>query len=47
MREQIRSLEAKNKHQKELYRQGSQEFREVCYMLFGYRVDRIGANNFR
>lgn len=46
LRDQLKSLESKYKHQKELYKQASQEFREVCYMLFGYRVDRIGANNY-
>lgn len=40
-------METKNRNLKEYYRKGSQDFREVCYMLFGYRVDRIGALNFR
>lgn len=47
LREQIISMETKNRNLKEYYRKGSQDFREVCYMLFGYRVDRIGALNFR
>lgn len=47
LRTQLSSLEAKNQHLKEIYKAASQEFREVCYMLFGYRVDRIGNMNYR
>jgi mitotic spindle assembly checkpoint protein MAD1 len=47
MRSQLQTLEAKNQHLKEIYKAASQEFREVCYMLFGYRVDRIGNTNYR
>jgi len=43
----IHSLEAKNMHLKEIYKSMSQEFREVCYMLFGYRVDRVGKASYR
>uniref|UniRef100_A0A6B2EB90 Putative mitotic checkpoint protein mad1 n=1 Tax=Phlebotomus kandelakii TaxID=1109342 RepID=A0A6B2EB90_9DIPT len=47
MRSQVASLESKNQHLKEVYKAASQEFREVCYMLFGYRVDRTGNTNYR
>lgn len=47
LRSQIESLEAKQQHYKEIYRAASLEFREVIYLLFGYRVDRIYNNNYR
>jgi mitotic spindle assembly checkpoint protein MAD1 len=47
LRVQVQTLEAKNQHLKEIYKAASQEFREVCYMLFGYKVDRIGNTNYR
>lgn len=40
-------MENKQQHYKEIYRAASLEFREVIYLLFGYRVDRIGNNNYR
>lgn len=45
--EKNKSLEAKNKQLKEIYKAMSQEFREVVYMLFGFRVDRIGNGLYR
>lgn len=47
LKAQIQSLEAKNQHIKDIYKSASNEFREVCYMLFGYRVDRVGNTNYR
>ncbi|XP_055605609.1 mitotic spindle assembly checkpoint protein MAD1 [Uranotaenia lowii] len=47
LKAQIQSLEAKNQHIKEVYKSASNEFREVCYLLFGYRVDRVGNTNYR
>lgn len=47
LRTQIQSLESKNQHLKDIYRSASQEFRDVCYMLFGYRVDRVTTTNYR
>ncbi|XP_058462677.1 mitotic spindle assembly checkpoint protein MAD1 [Malaya genurostris] len=47
LKAQVQSLEAKNQHIKEIYKAASNEFREVCYMLFGYRVDRVGNTNYR
>ncbi|XP_063704514.1 mitotic spindle assembly checkpoint protein MAD1 [Culicoides brevitarsis] len=45
--EKNKSLEAKNKHLKEIYKSMSQELREVVYMLFGFRVDRVGNGLYR
>lgn len=42
LKAQLKSLEAKNQHLKEVYKTASVEFREVVYMLFGYRLDRVG-----
>lgn len=47
LRKELESLEAKNQHLKEVFKKASQEFREVVYMLFGYRVDRVGSSNYR
>ncbi|XP_055538131.1 mitotic spindle assembly checkpoint protein MAD1 [Wyeomyia smithii] len=47
LKAQVQSLEAKNQHIKEIYKAASNEFREVCYMLFGWRVDRVGNTNYR
>lgn len=47
LKAQVQSLEAKNQHIKEIYKSASNEFRDVCYMLFGYRVDRVGNTNYR
>lgn len=47
MRSKIQALESKQQHYKEIYRAASMEFREVIYLLFGYRVDRISNSNYR
>lgn len=47
LQEKNKSLEAKNRHLKEIYKSMSQEFREVVYMLFGFRVDRVGNGLYR
>lgn len=47
LRKALQSLEQKNAHLKEVFKKASQEFREVVYMLFGYRVDRVGSSNYR
>lgn len=47
LRKQLDTLESKNQHMKEVFKKASQEFREVVYMLFGYRVDRVGNSNYR
>lgn len=47
LRTKLESAETKMQHMKELYKNASLEFREVCYMLFGYRIDRVGNTNYR
>lgn len=47
LRERVKSLENKLTHSKELYKMASNEFRTVCYLMFGYRIDRLGTNNYR
>lgn len=46
LRSKIQSLESKQQHYKDLYRAASSEFRDVVYMLFGYRVDRVNNINY-
>jgi len=41
LRLELDSANQKMKKIKDCYKQTSAEFREVCYMLFGYRVDRL------
>uniref|UniRef100_A0A182JGE9 Uncharacterized protein n=1 Tax=Anopheles atroparvus TaxID=41427 RepID=A0A182JGE9_ANOAO len=43
LRTQLQTMETKYQSSKEV----AQEFREVCYMLFGYRVDRVNGKNYR
>lgn len=47
LKTKIQSLESKQQHYKDIYRAASLEFREVIYLLFGYKVDRVGNNNYR
>lgn len=47
LRSQIQTLESRNQHLKDVYKQASLEFRDVCYMLFGYRIDRVSNRNYR
>lgn len=47
LKSRIQSLESKQQHYKDIYRAASLEFREVIYLLFGYKVDRVGNNNYR
>lgn len=44
LRSELESMNSKMKKMKECYKSASLEFREVVYMLFGYRIDRVGAN---
>jgi hypothetical protein len=32
---------------KEEFTSSAQEYRDVCYMLLGYKVDRTGHKNYR
>ncbi|XP_053966171.1 mitotic spindle assembly checkpoint protein MAD1 [Anastrepha ludens] len=44
LRAELESTNSKMKKMKECYKSASMEFREVCYLLFGYRIDRLGLN---
>lgn len=44
---QLSSAELKNKRLMEAFKKTSQEFREVCYQLTGYRIDISSANQYK
>lgn len=44
LKAEIESLNGKLKKLKDCYKSANMEFRDVVYMLFGYRIDRIGSN---
>lgn len=43
LRDQIKSSETKMQRLKEYFKTSSHEFRNVCYMLFGYKIDRLSS----
>jgi mitotic spindle assembly checkpoint protein MAD1 len=43
----VESYEIKVKRMHEAFRITSQEFRDVCYMLLGYRIDRLKPKLYR
>ncbi|KAH8253780.1 hypothetical protein KR032_006845 [Drosophila birchii] len=45
LRAELESANGKMRKMKDYFKAASQEFRDVCYMLLGYRIDRIGANS--
>ncbi|XP_030380672.1 mitotic spindle assembly checkpoint protein MAD1 [Scaptodrosophila lebanonensis] len=45
LRTELESANAKYKKMKDCFKAASLEFRDVCYMLLGYRIDRIGVNS--
>ncbi|TDG48273.1 hypothetical protein AWZ03_005228 [Drosophila navojoa] len=45
LRAELDSANGKMKKMKECFKAASKEFRDVCYMLLGYRIDRVGANS--
>jgi len=47
LRSQLELTESKMKHLKDVYKSTNVELREVCYMLFGYRVERISNLTYR
>ncbi|XP_014667600.1 PREDICTED: mitotic spindle assembly checkpoint protein MAD1-like [Priapulus caudatus] len=47
VKNQLQSLELKNKRLIEAFRKTSQEFREVCYMLLGYQIDMPCNSQYR
>ena len=47
MKSQLMSAELKNKRLMEAFKKTSQEIREVCYQLTGYRIDIPTSNQYR
>lgn len=47
LKEQHKSLEVKMQRLKEYFKSSSNEFREVCYMLLGYKIDRVNSKLYR
>ncbi|XP_017024557.1 mitotic spindle assembly checkpoint protein MAD1 [Drosophila kikkawai] len=45
LRADLESANGKMRKMKEYFKAASTEFRDVCYMLLGYRIDRIGVNS--
>lgn len=45
LRADLESANGKMRKMKECFKAATKEFRDVCYMLLGYRIDRIGANS--
>ncbi|KAI0217239.1 hypothetical protein LSAT2_030888 [Lamellibrachia satsuma] len=44
---QLTSAELKNKQLMEAFKKTSQKFREVCYLLLGYRIDLVSDNQYK
>lgn len=47
IKEDYTQLQAKYKDNEELFRKVNNELREVIYLLFGYKLDRHGTNNYK
>lgn len=47
LQKQVKSYEMKLQRLKEAFKTTSQEYREVCYMLLGYKIDLIKSNLYR
>ncbi|CAH0764364.1 unnamed protein product [Diatraea saccharalis] len=47
LRQQLESRDVKLKRMKEEFTSSAQEYRDVCYMLLGYKIDRTGHKNYR
>nr|XP_049701115.1 mitotic spindle assembly checkpoint protein MAD1 [Helicoverpa armigera] len=47
LRQQLESSRIKLKRLKEEFTSSAQEYRDVCYMLLGYKIDRTGHKNYR
>ncbi|EDV59388.1 mitotic spindle assembly checkpoint protein MAD1 [Drosophila erecta] len=45
LRAELESANGKMRKMKDCFKAAREEFRDVCYMLLGYRIDRIGANS--
>ncbi|XP_063385947.1 mitotic spindle assembly checkpoint protein MAD1 [Cydia fagiglandana] len=47
LRQQLENSQIKLQRMKEEFMSSAQEYRDVCYMLLGYKVDRTGHKNYR
>lgn len=47
LKEQIKTLETQNQRLKEFFKSSMQEFRNVIYMLLGYKVDKTSNSQFK
>ncbi|OWF51837.1 mitotic spindle assembly checkpoint protein MAD1-like [Mizuhopecten yessoensis] len=47
LKEQLSREETKNKRLMEVFKKTSQEFREVCYQLTGYKIDILSSNQYK
>ncbi|XP_050550783.1 mitotic spindle assembly checkpoint protein MAD1 [Spodoptera frugiperda] len=47
LKQQLESSRIKLKRLKEEFTSSAQEYRDVCYMLLGYKIDRTGHKNYR
>ncbi|KAL0869832.1 hypothetical protein ABMA27_006040 [Loxostege sticticalis] len=47
LRQQLENRDIKLKRMKEEFTSSAQEYRDVCYMLLGYKIDRTGHKNYR
>uniref|UniRef100_A0A6P4E7S0 Mitotic spindle assembly checkpoint protein MAD1 isoform X2 n=1 Tax=Drosophila rhopaloa TaxID=1041015 RepID=A0A6P4E7S0_DRORH len=45
LRADLESANGKMRKMKDCFKAARDEYRDVCYMLLGYRIDRIGANS--
>ncbi|GLV40114.1 Mitotic arrest-deficient 1 [Carabus blaptoides fortunei] len=46
LREQLKSSEIKMQRLKDVFKSSSHEFRNVCYMLLGYKIDRMSSTQY-
>ncbi|XP_072942423.1 mitotic spindle assembly checkpoint protein MAD1-like [Epargyreus clarus] len=46
-KQQLENSRIKLKRMKEEFMSSAQEYRDVCYMLLGYKIDRTGHKNYR
>lgn len=47
LREQVKTQEAQNQKLKEYFKSSMQEFRNVTYMLLGYKIDRSSNSQYK
>ncbi|XP_060657821.1 mitotic spindle assembly checkpoint protein MAD1 [Drosophila nasuta] len=45
LRAELESANGRLKKAKDCFKAARNEFRDVCYMLLGYRIDRVGSNS--